>query len=343
MAQLGADGRCLMRALQEELDDPAPTVRPLRRLHRAALRRRARRGARARGLLHLRSRPLVLEAKTDGPDTAGRDEEDPEGVRTEEGRALARLGDGGWDPLVRQGRSAGSFPVELVEAAAEAVRTWGVAAGVVAAVPSRRSGELVPEFARRLAERLGLPYAPVLERTGDAPPQREMAQLRSSRSPTCAASSPSAASRPRGPACSWTTSASAVGRWRWSAGNCAAAAARRSTRSRWRRRSRRGRSGRAPARGERLNGASREHGRERSEPDPALLPSRAPAGGLGGRNAPPGSFSSVAGRRRCGRRRRPSRRQSYRRRRHARRRRKKRPSRHTQCAVAVRRHPRPTR
>jgi ATP-dependent DNA helicase RecQ len=33
----------------------------------------------------------------------------------------------------------------------------------------------VPDFARRLAERLGLPYAPVLERVGDAPPQREMA------------------------------------------------------------------------------------------------------------------------------------------------------------------------
>jgi ATP-dependent DNA helicase RecQ len=45
----------------------------------------------------------------------------------------------------------------------------------VAAVPSRRSGELVPDLGRRLAAALGLPYAPVLERTGDGPPQREMA------------------------------------------------------------------------------------------------------------------------------------------------------------------------
>ena len=45
----------------------------------------------------------------------------------------------------------------------------------VAAVPSRRSGRLVPEFAERLAAALGLPFAPVLERTGDGPPQREMA------------------------------------------------------------------------------------------------------------------------------------------------------------------------
>ena len=99
----------------------------------------------------------------------------PEGVRVEEGRALARLGDGGWDPLVRQGRRDGRFADELVEAAAEAVRSWGAPVAWVTAVPSRRSGELVPDFARRLAERLGLPYAPVLERVGDNPPQREMA------------------------------------------------------------------------------------------------------------------------------------------------------------------------
>jgi ATP-dependent DNA helicase RecQ len=96
-------------------------------------------------------------------------------VRAEEGRALARLGDGGWDPLVQQGLRAGRFTDELVEAAAEAVRTWGVPVGWVAAIPSRRRPELVPDLARRLAERLGIPFAPVLERVGDGPPQRDMA------------------------------------------------------------------------------------------------------------------------------------------------------------------------
>ena len=42
-------------------------------------------------------------------------------------------------------------------------------------MPSRRSGALVPDFARRLAGALGLPYVEALERTGDNPPQREMA------------------------------------------------------------------------------------------------------------------------------------------------------------------------
>ena len=103
--------------------------------------------------LHLRSRPLILEAKKMAPTPQGAMKKIPEGVRVEEGRALARLGDGGWDPLVRPGRREGRFADELVEAAAEAVRSWGVPVAWVTAVPSRRSGELVPDFARRLAER----------------------------------------------------------------------------------------------------------------------------------------------------------------------------------------------
>src|SRR5829696_3788184 len=176
MAQLGADGRCLMRALQEELDDPAPEncgrcsvcagPRYAGPLDPALVREAA---------LHLRSRPLVIEVKKMAPGPEGAMRKIPDGVRTEEGRALARLGDGGWDPLVQQGRRAGRFADELVDAAAEAVRSWGAPVQWLAAVPSRRNPELVPDFARRLAARLGLPCEPVLARTGDGPPQREMA------------------------------------------------------------------------------------------------------------------------------------------------------------------------
>jgi ATP-dependent DNA helicase RecQ len=176
MAAFGADGRCLMRALQEELDDPAPedcgvcavctAPRFAGGLDPVLVREAA---------LHLRSRPLVLETKKMAPDAEGKMKKLPEDVRAEEGRALARLGDGGWDPLVQSGRRAGHFDDELVVAAAEAVRAWRVPVAWVAAVPSRRSGDLVPGFARRLADALGLPYHPLLERVGDHPPQREMA------------------------------------------------------------------------------------------------------------------------------------------------------------------------
>ena len=73
MAAFGADGRCLMRALQEELDDPEPAdcgrcavcagPRYAEPLDPALVREAA---------LLLRSRPLVLETKKMAPDESGR-------------------------------------------------------------------------------------------------------------------------------------------------------------------------------------------------------------------------------------------------------------------------------
>ncbi|HYI20129.1 MAG TPA: RecQ family ATP-dependent DNA helicase [Solirubrobacteraceae bacterium] len=176
MARFGADGRCLMRALQEELDDPEPAD-----CGRCAVCTAPRfdgpldPGLVRQAALHLRSRPLMLDVKKMAPGPDGAMKKLPDDVRAEEGRALARLGDGGWDPVVQAGRRAGRFDDELVDAAAEAVRRWGARVEWVAAVPSLRSGPLVPGFAERLAGALGIPFAAVLERTGDGPPQREMA------------------------------------------------------------------------------------------------------------------------------------------------------------------------
>jgi ATP-dependent DNA helicase RecQ len=173
MARFGADGRCLMRTLQEELDDPAPadcgicSVCAGPKFDGALDPVLVREAA-----LHLRSRPLVLETKKMAPDAEGKMRKLGEDVRAEEGRALARLGDGGWDPLVQEGRRTGTYSSELVEAAAAAVRAWGAPVGWVTAVPSRRSD--VAGFAGRVAEALGLPYVPAIERARDAPPQRDM-------------------------------------------------------------------------------------------------------------------------------------------------------------------------
>src|SRR3954451_18343719 len=143
MAAFGADGRCLMRALQEELDDPDPQD-----CGRCAICAGARYDApldpalvRAAALL-LRSRPIVLDVRKMAPDESGAMRKIPEDVRAEEGRALARLGDGGWDPVVQAGRRAWRLDDELIDAAVSAVRSWGVQVGWVAAVPS----PLMPEF-----------------------------------------------------------------------------------------------------------------------------------------------------------------------------------------------------
>src|SRR3954452_12470165 len=151
MASFGADGRCLMRALQEELDDPDP--RDCGRCSVCA-------GPRFDGPLepglvreavdHLRSQPLTLDAKKMAPDTEGHMRKIPAEYVVQEGRALARLGDGGWDPVLQAGIREGRLDDELVDAAARLVRSWAAPVGWVTAVPSDRDPAL-EDGARRLA------------------------------------------------------------------------------------------------------------------------------------------------------------------------------------------------
>ena len=179
MFAYGEDGRCLMQALQSELDDPR--AEPCGRCSVCAAPRfdtPVDAGLAREAYAIVRSRPIVLTVRRQTPRTADQAGKKiaPE-LQLAEGRALARAGDGGWDGLVRQGRRDGRFDDELVQACADLLRRWHPAPAPewVAAVPSRRSGALVPDFAERLAGVLGLPYAMVLERVGDNPPQREMA------------------------------------------------------------------------------------------------------------------------------------------------------------------------
>lgn len=99
-------------------------------------------------------------------------------VQLREGRALSMYGDAGWGRLVRAGKYRdGCFSNELVEAVAEMLtRYWqpDVTPTWVTAVPSLRAAELVPDFARRLAARLGLAYRDALEKTVNTQPQKTM-------------------------------------------------------------------------------------------------------------------------------------------------------------------------
>ena len=87
-------------------------------------------------------------------------------------------GDAGWGRLVKQAKyDAERFDDQLVEAAAALIaEVWrpDPAPAWVVAVPSHRTGPLVPDFAERLAARLGLPYRAALIKVGDNPPQKSM-------------------------------------------------------------------------------------------------------------------------------------------------------------------------
>jgi ATP-dependent DNA helicase RecQ len=175
MAAFGADGRCLMRTLQEELDDPSPSdcgrcsvcagsrfdAPPAVELVRAAQ-------------AHLRSQPLSFEPKRMAPDAEGAMKKIPEEVRVEDGRALARAGDAGWSAEIEQGLREGRVSDDVVAAAAALVRDWRAPVAWVCAVPSRREGDPASDLAARLAAQLGLPFVPALARAVDRPPQAEM-------------------------------------------------------------------------------------------------------------------------------------------------------------------------
>jgi ATP-dependent DNA helicase RecQ len=176
MAAYGTDGRCLMRALQEELDDPGPedcgrcsvcTSPRFAAPPSAALVELAQR--------HLRSRPLELDVRKMAPDAGGTMRKIPEDARTEPGWALARRGDGGWWPAIERGMRAGELEDEVILALADVLRRAGTRVAWLTSVPSARRPRLCASVASRLASELGVAHLELVARTEDRPPQREMA------------------------------------------------------------------------------------------------------------------------------------------------------------------------
>ncbi len=131
---------------------------------------------------HLRGSDLFVEPRKQWP--SGLDAQAlPKGriaqdERPEVGRALSVVGDGGWGRLVASGRGEHErFADELVAASAALIRgrwapeprpTW------VTCVPSMTHPDLVPDFARGLAESLGLPFHEVVRKVAENQPQAAM-------------------------------------------------------------------------------------------------------------------------------------------------------------------------
>jgi ATP-dependent DNA helicase RecQ len=98
-------------------------------------------------------------------------------LRAQEGRALSLWRDAGWGRMVADGKYiAGRFDDELVGACVDMIGTWkpDPAPQWVTCIPSLNRPELVPDFAKRLARALGLPFHESLKKARPNPPQKEM-------------------------------------------------------------------------------------------------------------------------------------------------------------------------
>lgn len=102
----------------------------------------------------------------------------PAHLQAEPGRALCLWGDEGWGEAVRRGKQEdGRFDDVLTAAVAEMIRErWQQATAVtwVTCVPSLQHPRLVPDFARRLAQVLQLPFVPGVRKTRATEPQKAM-------------------------------------------------------------------------------------------------------------------------------------------------------------------------
>lgn len=172
---------CLMAFLARALDDPEPQPcgRCARCLGKPVAGEGFSHGLAVEASRFLRHSELPLECKRQVAQGAfpryGLQGNLPQDLRAETGRILSRWGDAGWGRLVAEDKRAGRFRDELVEAAGEMIEDrwrpepppeW------VTYVPSHRHPKLVPDFARRLAQQLGLPCVDAVEKVLDNQPQK---------------------------------------------------------------------------------------------------------------------------------------------------------------------------
>jgi ATP-dependent DNA helicase RecQ len=172
---------CLMVYLARALDDenPAPCGKCARCLGEPVVAESFSHQGAVDASRYLKHSELPLECKKQVANGAfsnyGFRGNLPVNLRAEAGRILSRWGDAGWGQLVADDKHAGRFRDELVETVAEMVLerwrpdpppTW------VTCIPSRNHPELVPDFSRRLAGRLGLPFIQAVSKVRDNQQQK---------------------------------------------------------------------------------------------------------------------------------------------------------------------------
>ena len=175
---------CLMAFLQRELDDPHETAcgRCANCRGEPLLPVTCDRDLAIEALRFLKRTNLTFEPRKLWPAGAlkeyGWQGRIAASLLIEEGRVLCLWGDPGWGEMVRRGKGqTGRFDDSLVDGASEMIRDrWQPEPAPIAVVcvPSLNHPGLVPDFARRLAGRLALPFIDCVSKVKETAPQKHM-------------------------------------------------------------------------------------------------------------------------------------------------------------------------
>ncbi|MEH1810970.1 MAG: RecQ family ATP-dependent DNA helicase [Nostoc sp.] len=175
--------QCLMTFLAIELDDPNPKFcgKCAVCLNRPLLTETYSMELVNKAIQYLRRSNQIIEPRKKWPSEAlvnyrfsGNIKNN---LQAEVGRALSLWGDAGWGELVKQGKYQDNhFDDALVQGAFEMIQNWQPQPFPtwVTCVPSLNLPELVPNFARRLAEKLGLPFIPIVQKVQQTELQKKM-------------------------------------------------------------------------------------------------------------------------------------------------------------------------
>lgn len=98
----------------------------------------------------------------------------PQNIRAQEGRVLSRWGDAGWGKIVADNKHANHFGDDLVNAMSDMIKRWqpNPLPTWICCVPSRNHPNLVPDFAIRLSQVLGLPFINIVNKVRENEPQK---------------------------------------------------------------------------------------------------------------------------------------------------------------------------
>lgn len=173
---------CMMNFLQDQLDDPiiGPCGRCANCLDEDLLASGVKHENILEASIYLKHSEFDIEPRKQIPKGAlpsyGWSGNLSRNLQTETGKVLSRWGDAGWGQIVADGKHHGHFNDDLVDAVYEMItQRWKPEPfpGWLTCIPSLKHPNLVPDFAKRLAVKLGIPFHPILVKGKNTPAQKE--------------------------------------------------------------------------------------------------------------------------------------------------------------------------